>query len=1344
MKQRIALVFLVFVVFNLPKPLLAARLELRQVGTGISETSVLVGEEIEVELWVDSESQPLSGAAVFLSFDSNYLQLVEEDRATQSGFQPFAPGRFLANGEVFRNYLLDEEDPAASATGIQLDYSVVRAADQGQGPIATFRLRALAPASEMLVRIDESGARETRFFLPDGDQRSFRFIKPLRLAVQGITISGLPERLVLPRGGSAQFALDDYLFDPIYGKDEIEWNLSPIGSLHSEHNREDKTLLLRAPSDASPWEQLILTATNPAGQTAADTLEIFVDAAPTFSAIGALVFSEDAPYSLALDALVADADTPFDLLEWTFVTPPELSFAFDAATRSARIAPQSNWHGETSATLIARDNFAFADTLQVQISVTPVNDPPQLLQAPNLRLTRGRSDNSLRLIDLFSDIEDANEVLVLSWVGNEQVLLSVEDGRLVVTADPTWTGSEEITLVVEDSQGLTATGPLGITIVPSLAPALVGNPGHISFASGDSYVLRLDELVVDPDDADETLVWQVEGYQELRVQLSSGRLARIEAPSGFTGFETLVFSVADPTGEQMSFALDAYALPANGEPLFANLPELSVPIDGVDASLDLDLYIYDLDHEPAAMEFFLSQREDVLLHVDALSHVLVIEPQATAVPSIVEIEVRALDPDGHEAVQILRLHLLDAEGESGPFFALKTLPAISLEHGQLYTLSLDEFVIGDIAPSDISWHVEDQSNIQVVIDPLSREVAIRATAGWYGDEVISFVASTGDLPAQSMSVRISALAPQSGTGNTPQLAALPNLSLVAGAFDQSLDLDAFISNADANDFVWSVSGGANARVLVDTETHRLFVFSGEGWQGAEEFILVGTRDDGTRLETTLRVEVALPQAALALRAQTEVGLFAGANEIRLPIAELLTGDADPTQIFWSAQGLQPLAVRYDAATSELVLTRSTPWQGSDIIELKANVAGGVEVSGLVIAQIFPSDGSMGSESEDFALALVPNALQSDYIDVFLINDIEAMQPPLLRLNDGAWSDLSLEESGSGIWHTSHVLQLGQEGSVSFLALSIGSGQQLFKSSYTFAVGTVQSGRGKIVASDAFAIDLPAGSFADGAVVALLPSAAQDTGPELVALSPAYRAHSPQSYHQRGGQLRATLPNADHTRAGLYRYDDGQWQWMESSRTGNMLSAELDALGLFALLEDRTPPHLTSATDEVLVFADAGSGLDRAEVFLDGAALPAASYSWDGERLTLHSSSLPAGTNALAIHITDRAGNRTTVRKNLSGSGTPLSFALRQNYPNPFNPSTAIPFDLPALSSVQLEIYNSTGQRVRRLADGVYAPGRHEVNWNARDDAGQPVASGFYMYRLFINGQIQTRKMTLMR
>ncbi|MEE3258488.1 MAG: hypothetical protein VX293_04705, partial [Candidatus Latescibacterota bacterium] len=61
------LLYLIFVVFSLPATLLAARLELRQAGTGATATSILVGQEIEVEVWIDSESEPISGAAIFLS-----------------------------------------------------------------------------------------------------------------------------------------------------------------------------------------------------------------------------------------------------------------------------------------------------------------------------------------------------------------------------------------------------------------------------------------------------------------------------------------------------------------------------------------------------------------------------------------------------------------------------------------------------------------------------------------------------------------------------------------------------------------------------------------------------------------------------------------------------------------------------------------------------------------------------------------------------------------------------------------------------------------------------------------------------------------------------------------------------------------------------------------------------------------------------------------------------------------------------------------------------------------------------------------------------------------------------
>ncbi|MBT4098930.1 MAG: hypothetical protein HOE86_14855, partial [Gemmatimonadetes bacterium] len=213
----------------LTDPLMAAQLQLRHANVGVSQTSVLVGDLIDVEMWVDSEGSEISGAAIFLTFDEDIFEIVEEDQEPGiAGFQPFARGGFLANGEVFRNAWLEPGDPAASPLGEQIDYSVVRASDRGIGRVATFRLRAKAPAIATDVRIDETGLRETRVFLPDGSSDAFRFITPLSIIVRGIGIEGLPQELVLARGqvDSTTFRLADALFDPLYGPSDIQWQVS--------------------------------------------------------------------------------------------------------------------------------------------------------------------------------------------------------------------------------------------------------------------------------------------------------------------------------------------------------------------------------------------------------------------------------------------------------------------------------------------------------------------------------------------------------------------------------------------------------------------------------------------------------------------------------------------------------------------------------------------------------------------------------------------------------------------------------------------------------------------------------------------------------------------------------------------------------------------------------------------------------------------------------------------------------------------------------------------------------------------------------------------------------------
>jgi len=95
---------------------------------------------------------------------------------------------------------------------------------------------------------------------------------------------------------------------------------------------------------------------------------------------------------------------------------------------------------------------------------------------------------------------------------------------------------------------------------------------------------------------------------------------------------------------------------------------------------------------------------------------------------------------------------------------------------------------------------------------------------------------------------------------------------------------------------------------------------------------------------------------------------------------------------------------------------------------------------------------------------------------------------------------------------------------------------------------------------------------------------------------------------------------------------------------------------------------------------------------------------------------------------------------------PSGYSLSQNYPNPFNSRTTIQFSLPQPETVELTIYNLAGQQVATLVSGEHQAGTYTVNWNGKDDRGNELASGVYLYRLRAGDgeQVETRKLVLIR
>ncbi len=128
-----------------------------------------------------------------------------------------------------------------------------------------------------------------------------------------------------------------------------------------------------------------------------------------------------------------------------------------------------------------------------------------------------------------------------------------------------------------------------------------------------------------------------------------------------------------------------------------------------------------------------------------------------------------------------------------------------------------------------------------------------------------------------------------------------------------------------------------------------------------------------------------------------------------------------------------------------------------------------------------------------------------------------------------------------------------------------------------------------------------------------------------------------------------------------------------------------------------------------------------------------------EGATDHYTAWLAQADAERTQIANWLENGITAVKDRPDSRKPGDFSLNQNYPNPFNPVTRIAYSVPSAGHVSLKVFNSLGQEIAVLFDGIRQAGKYAATFD-----GSGLAGGVYFYKLQSGDVSITRKLVLMK
>ena len=197
---------------------------------------------------------------------------------------------------------------------------------------------------------------------------------------------------------------------------------------------------------------------------------------PVLDSLSAITFQEDSLFVLSLsqwDTFVYDVEDSDDTLQWSFEMDDSISLSYDTTDNQITLSGGTNFHGSAVLTVIVADLEGLSDTSSVDITIVPINDPPQI-DSSLFEITFDQKDTVDFILDNHvSDVDHSDQSLVWQFIPGDHVYLNYIDASRTVIfwSDQDWFGADTILAVVKDPQNGADSQFVYITVIDTTKPS---------------------------------------------------------------------------------------------------------------------------------------------------------------------------------------------------------------------------------------------------------------------------------------------------------------------------------------------------------------------------------------------------------------------------------------------------------------------------------------------------------------------------------------------------------------------------------------------------------------------------------------------------------------------------------------------------------------------------------------------------------------------------------------------------------------------------------------------------------------------------------------------------------